>query len=260
MSVRPKKHLGQHFLHDKNIAQKVAETLTGYGGYKKVLEIGPGTGALTRFLLERKDVETSVIEVDSESVEYLQAHFPQLGERIYFRDFLHTPLHELFDEPFAVTGNFPYNISSQIVFKVLENRDRIPEMTGMFQREVALRIAEKPGSRTYGILSVLTQAFYRVEYLFTVAETVFLPPPKVKSAVIRLQRRTDYTLPCNEALFFRVVKTCFNQRRKTIRNSIRSLNPSGAVHPLFEKRPEQLGVEEFAALTSWLETLSPVAK
>lgn len=248
-SVRPKKHLGQHFLTDMNIARKVAESLTGFGGYKKVLEVGPGTGALTQYLLERKEFETSVMEVDEESVEYLNKNFPQLGSRIYLKDFLHSDIALLMSEKFAVAGNFPYNISSQIVFKILENRNVVPEMVGMFQKEVAERLAEKPGTKTYGITSVLTQAFYNVEYLFTVSENVFNPPPKVKSAVIRLQRNDIQQLECDEKLFVQVVKTCFNQRRKMIRNSIKSLNTEGVDHPLFNKRPEQLGVEEFISLT-----------
>ncbi|MFZ5554675.1 MAG: 16S rRNA (adenine(1518)-N(6)/adenine(1519)-N(6))-dimethyltransferase RsmA [Bacteroidota bacterium] len=248
-SIRPKKHLGQHFLTDMNIARKVAEALTGFGGYKKVLEVGPGTGALTRYLLERKEFEISVMEVDEESVEYLHKNFSQLGNRIYFKDFLHTDIATLMNEKFAVAGNFPYNISSQIVFKILENRNQVPEMTGMFQKEVAERLAEKPGTKTYGITSVLTQAFYNVEYLFTVNENVFNPPPKVKSAVIRLQRNDVQHLDCDEKLFVQVVKTCFNQRRKMIRNSIKALNTNNIDHPLFTKRPEQLGVEEFISLT-----------
>ncbi|HRJ40117.1 MAG TPA: 16S rRNA (adenine(1518)-N(6)/adenine(1519)-N(6))-dimethyltransferase RsmA, partial [Flavobacteriales bacterium] len=183
--VRPKKHLGQHFLIDLSIAHRVSDSLTGFGNYRQVIEVGPGTGALTRFLLERKEFLTSVVEVDSESVEYLKEYFPQLNGRIYSEDFLRMKIGQLFDGPLAVVGNFPYNISSQIVFKVIENRDQVPEMVGMFQKEMAERIAEPPGSKAYGIISVLTQAFYDVEYLFTVHENVFNPPPKVKSAVIR---------------------------------------------------------------------------
>lgn len=248
--VKPKKHLGQHFLNDPNIAKKTAESLTGFGGYKKVLEVGPGTGALTRWLLERKEFETSVMEVDEESVQYLEENIPQLKDRIYFKDFLHTDIAVLMNDKFAVVGNYPYNISSQIVFKILENRDLIPEMVGMFQKEVAERLAEKPGSKVYGITSVLTQAFYNVEYLFTVNENVFTPPPKVKSAVIRLQRNEVHKLDCDEKLFVQVVKACFNQRRKMIRNSISSLNKNNITHPLFTQRPEQLSVADFISLTN----------
>ncbi|MBX7093673.1 MAG: 16S rRNA (adenine(1518)-N(6)/adenine(1519)-N(6))-dimethyltransferase RsmA [Flavobacteriales bacterium] len=251
--VRPKKHLGQHFLHDKNIAAKIADSLTLYGNYKKVLEVGPGTGALTQFLLQKKEFETSVIEVDIESVEYLKEHYPQLKDRIHFRDFLRLDLNELFSEPVAIAGNFPYNISSQIVFKIIEHKNLVPEMVGMFQKEMAERIAEKPGTKTYGIISVLTQAFYRVEYLFTVHENVFTPPPKVKSAVIRLQRNDTQQLGCDEKLFVRVVKTAFNQRRKTIRNSVKQLNPDKKEHPYLDLRPERLSVEQFVELTNFLD-------
>ncbi|MCG2612229.1 16S rRNA (adenine(1518)-N(6)/adenine(1519)-N(6))-dimethyltransferase RsmA [Flavobacterium sp. SM15] len=248
--VKAKKHLGQHFLNDENIAQKIADSLT-LEGYKRVLEIGPGMGVLTKYLLE-KPIETYVIEIDTESVEYLNAHYSKLHEKIISKDFLKYNLKEVFgEEPYAIIGNFPYNISSQIVFKTLELRDQIPEFSGMFQKEVAERICEKKGSKTYGILSVLTQAFYDTEYLFTVSEHVFTPPPKVKSGVMRMRRKENYKLPCDEKLFFNVVKTAFNQRRKTLRNSLKSLNLSDNLREdsIFGLRPEQLSVEEFITLT-----------
>lgn len=248
--VRAKKHLGQHFLNDENIAKKIADTLT-LEGYKKVLEIGPGMGVLTKYLLE-KPIETYVIEIDTESVEYLQTHYLKLSNRIISKDFLRYNLSETFgDDPLAIIGNFPYNISSQIVFRVLEMRDRIPEFSGMFQKEVAERICEKKGSKTYGILSVLTQAFYDTEYLFTVSENVFTPPPKVKSGVMRMRRKENYKLPCEEKLFFNVVKTAFNQRRKTLRNSLKTFQLSDNLREdsIFGLRPEQLSVEQFIELT-----------
>ncbi|MEZ4853022.1 16S rRNA (adenine(1518)-N(6)/adenine(1519)-N(6))-dimethyltransferase RsmA [Flavobacterium sp.] len=254
MSVKAKKHLGQHFLTDENIAKKIADSLT-LNGYKKVLEIGPGMGVLTKYLLE-KPIETFVIEIDTESVEYLEAHYLKLRGNIISKDFLKYNLNEIFNnEAFAIIGNFPYNISSQIVFKTLEMRNQIPEFSGMFQKEVAERICEKPGSKTYGILSVLTQAFYHAEYLFTVSETVFNPPPKVKSGVLRLIRKENYTLPCNEKMFFSVVKQAFNQRRKTLRNSLKSYIHSDSLKEdsIFDLRPEQLSVEQFVELTQKIE-------
>lgn len=248
--VRAKKHLGQHFLKDENIAKKIADTLT-LEGYTHVIEIGPGMGVLTKYLLE-KPVETHVIEIDTESVAYLEAHYLKLSGRIHSEDFLKYDVRKIFeDQPFAITGNFPYNISSQIVFKTLEMRDQVPEFTGMFQKEVAERICEQPGSKTYGILSVLTQAFYNAEYLFTVSENVFNPPPKVKSGVLRLRRKEDYQLPCDEKLFFRVVKTAFQQRRKTLRNSLKTFNLSDSLKEdaIFGQRPEQLSVQAFIDLT-----------
>ena len=250
MTVRAKKHLGQHFLTDENIAKRIADTLT-LNGYKKVLEIGPGMGVLTKYLLE-KPIETFVIEIDTESVEYLEAHYLKLRGNIISKDFLKYNLNEVFNgEPIAIIGNFPYNISSQIVFKTLEMRDQIPEFSGMFQKEVAERICEKEGSKTYGILSVLTQAFYNAEYLFTVHENVFNPPPKVKSGVLRLIRKENYELPCDEKLFFSVVKQAFNQRRKTLRNSLKSFINSDILkeNSIFDLRPEQLSVERFIELT-----------
>ncbi|MEB3801571.1 16S rRNA (adenine(1518)-N(6)/adenine(1519)-N(6))-dimethyltransferase RsmA [Flavobacterium columnare] len=248
--VRAKKHLGQHFLNDENIAGKIADALT-LQGYDKVLEIGPGMGVLTKYLLE-KPIDTYVIEIDTESVEYLKTHYLKLSNKILSEDFLRFDLTKVFgNEPFAIIGNFPYNISSQIVFKVLEMRDQIPEFAGMFQKEVAERICEKKGSKTYGILSVLTQAFYETEYLFTVSEFVFTPPPKVKSGVMRMRRKENAQLPCNEKLFFNVVKTAFNQRRKTLRNSLKSFNLSDNLREdsIFDLRPEQISVEQFIELT-----------
>lgn len=254
MSVRAKKHLGQHFLNDELIAEQIADSLTG-NGYENVLEIGPGMGVLTKYLLKKK-YTTHVIEIDTESVEYLQAHYLNLANRIISKDFLKIDLSEYFgDDQVAIIGNFPYNISTQIVFKTLENRRQIPEFSGMFQKEVAKRIAEKEGSKVYGIMSVLTQAFYDVEYLFTVPPTVFNPPPKVDSGVIRLTRKENYTLPVDEKLFYRVVKTAFQQRRKTLRNSLKTMNLSDNLREdiIFDKRPEQLSVQEFISLTSKIE-------
>ncbi|PNQ74587.1 16S rRNA (adenine(1518)-N(6)/adenine(1519)-N(6))-dimethyltransferase [Hanstruepera neustonica] len=254
MSVKAKKHLGQHFLKDENIAQKIANTLS-FKGYNHVLEIGPGMGVLTKYLLE-KDVTTHVIEIDTESVEYLKANYLNLASRIIEQDFLKYDLTQVFnDEPFAITGNFPYNISSQIVFKLLEMRGQIPEFSGMFQKEVAQRICSKEGSKVYGILSVLTQAFYDATYLFTVPPSVFNPPPKVDSGVLLLKRKENFTLPCDETLFFKVVKTSFQQRRKTLRNSLKTFNLSDNLkaNVIFDKRPEQLSVLEFIELTSLIE-------
>ena len=254
MSVRAKKHLGQHFLKDEEIAKNIADSLT-LKGYNDVLEIGPGMGVLTKYLL-KKDVVTHVIEIDWDSVAYLQANFLHLAPRIIEKDFLKINLKDYFKEnQVAIIGNFPYNISTQILFKTLENRERIPEFAGMFQKEVAQRIAEKEGSKIYGILSVLTQAFYDVEYLFTVPPTVFDPPPKVDSGVIRLTRKENYTLPVDEKLFFRVVKTGFNQRRKMLRGSLKSLNLSDKLRedPIFVMRPEQLSVASFIELTAKIE-------
>jgi 16S rRNA (adenine1518-N6/adenine1519-N6)-dimethyltransferase len=254
-NVRAKKHLGQHFLHDQNIAKKIAQSLTGFGDYKHALEIGPGTGALTRFLLEEEGFKTSVIEIDTESIDYLKVHYPELQKRIIEHDFLKVDLSQHMTTPFAVIGNFPYNISSQILFKVYDNRNAIPEVVGMFQKEVAERVAEPPGSKRYGILSVLIQAFYDIEYLFTVSEKVFTPPPKVKSGVIRLTRNSTQQLGCNEDLFKQVVKTGFNHRRKTLRNSLKSLTENVDTSlPIFNQRPEQLSVEEFVGLTKLIES------
>ncbi|GHU54517.1 ribosomal RNA small subunit methyltransferase A [Bacteroidia bacterium] len=248
--VRPKKALGQHFLKDLHIAERIADTLTSYK-HLPVLEIGPGMGVLTRPLLNAGH-DLTVVELDLESVAYLEENFPSLKGRILADDFLRLDLSALFPMPFCVIGNYPYNISSQIFFKVLEYRDLIPVCSGMLQKEVAERLAAGPGSRTYGILSVLLQAWYNVEYLFTVNEDVFDPPPKVKSAVIRAVRNNRTELGCNEALFKTVVKTAFNQRRKTLRNSMKPLLGKDCPDyylPIFDKRPEQLSVEQFVELT-----------
>jgi 16S rRNA (adenine1518-N6/adenine1519-N6)-dimethyltransferase len=252
--VQPKKHLGQHFLIDANISKKIALSLTGHGGYAKVLEIGPGTGALTKFLLEDDRFSTEVVEIDDESVVYLKQHYPDLV--IHSENFLTMNFTQFGDQPLAIAGNFPYNISSQILFKVIDEHHQVTEVVGMFQKEVAERVAEKPGSKTYGILSVLLQAYYDIEYLFTVSEHVFNPPPKVKSGVIRLKRNNVTKLPCNEALFKTIVKTTFNHRRKTIRNTIKPLlNGQSFDHPLLTQRPEQLSVADFISLTQEVERL-----
>jgi len=254
MSVRAKKHLGQHFLTDESIAERIANTLS-LNGYKHVLEIGPGMGVLTKYLL-KNNTTTHVIEIDTESVDYLKANYLNLANCVYEQDFLKYDLTKIFhDEPFAVIGNFPYNISTQIVFKTLEMREQIPEFSGMFQKEVAERICSKEGSKVYGILSVLTQAFYDAEYLFTVPPTVFNPPPKVDSGVLLLKRKENFNLNCNEKLFFRVVKTAFQQRRKTLRNSLKTFNLSDNLkaNTIFDKRPEQLSVTSFIELTQHIE-------
>lgn len=250
MKVHPKKSLGQHFLKDKSIAERIASTLSGEG-YSSVLEIGPGTGVLTKFLQERNFEDLRVIEIDGESVNYMIEHFPGLS--IIHGDFLSLDLRKEFPGKLAVIGNFPYNISSQIFFRILEYRNLIPEAAGMLQKEVAERICAPPGSKTYGILSVLLQAFYSTEYLFTVSEDVFFPPPRVKSGVIRLRRNSVSKLECDEKLFFRVVKAAFNQRRKTLRNSIKSaFRLTGDDNRFFGLRAEQLSVQEFVELTDWL--------
>lgn len=247
--VIPKKSLGQHFLKDENIARKIAGSLSGEQ-YQHVLEVGPGTGALTKWLAKDNRLQLSAIERDRASIAYLQQHFPQL--HLIEGDFLATDLHSLFHNPFAIIGNFPYNISSQILFKIVEHRDEVPEVVGMLQKEVAERLAAKPGSKTYGILSVLMQAWYNVELLFKVKPGVFHPPPKVESAVIRMKRNPVKQLECNEKLFIRVVKTAFNQRRKMLRNS---LAPLGELlnDPILSKRPEQLSIQDFVQLTNQIE-------
>jgi 16S rRNA (adenine1518-N6/adenine1519-N6)-dimethyltransferase len=250
--VRPKKALGQHFLKDAEIARRISDTLTGVG-YSTVLEIGPGMGILTDFLMERGFTDFRVIEIDSESVTFLKAHIPGL-EKIITGDFLRLDFDAYFTGKMAIIGNFPYNISSQILFKVLQHRDKVVEVCGMLQKEVAERICAGPGSRRYGILSVLLQAFYTAEYLFTVSESVFSPPPKVKSGVIRLIRNDVSHLDCDEALFLRVVKASFNQRRKTLRNSVRSAFVlKRDDYPEFGLRPEQLSVAQFVRLTEWID-------
>ena len=249
--VQPKKNLGQHFLNDKVIARRIADSLTG-AGYDTVLEIGPGMGVLTEYLMERGFPDFRVIEIDNESVHFLQTNFPDL-KNIIRGDFLSMDLESVFPQKIGIIGNFPYNISTQILFKVLSHREKVVEITGMLQKEVAERICAGPGSKTYGIISVLLQAFYKTEYLFTVSEHVFSPPPKVKSGVIRLTRNEVKSLDCDEALFIRVVKACFNQRRKTLRNSVRSaFELKRDDYHEFGNRPEQLSVSQFVELTQWI--------
>lgn len=260
--VRAKKHLGQHFLRDAGIAERIAGTLS-LDGYKNVLEIGPGMGVLTRYLLQR-ELELVAMDLDAESIVYLKHSFPlehpeiadQIGRMVLIEaDFLKFDLQGLYgSEPFAITGNFPYNISSQIVFKMLEHRRQVPEFSGMFQKEVAQRICEGPGSKAYGILSVLVQAYYHAEYLFTVPPSVFDPPPKVDSGVLRLRRREAQNLDCDEVLFQKLVKTAFNQRRKTLRNSLKSFGLSDFLKEdsIFDRRPEQLSVADFVTLTQMM--------
>lgn len=254
--VRAKKALGQHFLTDLNIARKICDSLTerADGDPEAVLEVGCGMGVLTQYLLQRSDITTYGAEIDSESVEYLNVHYPDFTPRLIEGDFLKMNLQERFPGGVRVIGNFPYNISSQIFFKIIENRDLVPQCVGMIQKEVAVRIAEPPGSKEYGILSVLLQAWYDIEYLFTVSEKVFNPPPKVKSAVIRLRRNGTTKLGCDETLFVKVVKASFGQRRKMLRNSLKAAfgNFGGAEHPLFTTRAEQLSVAQFVELTNWV--------
>ena len=254
MEVRAKKALGQHFLTDQSIAKGIVDALRG----EKVLEVGPGMGVLTQYLLPIRGKNLKAVEIDTESVAYLKSHFPELGENLVAGDFLKMNMGTLFDGEYSVIGNFPYNISSQIFFKILEHRDRIPEVVCMIQKEVAERIAEKPGTKTYGILSVFLQAWYDIEYLFTVGSGAFNPPPKVQSAVIRLTRNGRTSLGCDEKLFRMVVKTAFGQRRKTLRNSLKPIIAStGAAvdttDPVFDLRPERLGVDDFVALTVSLQ-------
>jgi len=253
MKVRPKKHLGQHFLCDVPIAEQIVGLLSGHLNYQTVLEIGPGMGVLTQFLLKNPDYQTHVVELDRESVAYLKQHFPVLADRIYAEDFLKMSIEDIGkpQNKLAVIGNFPYNISSQILFKVLENRDLVPEVVGMFQKEVAQRIASPPGGREYGILSVFMQAFYTIEYAFSVPPEAFDPPPKVQSGVIHLRRNTVAQLECDEKRFFQVVKTAFNQRRKTLRNALKPLGVQFD-HPLLDLRAERLSVADFVLLTNLL--------
>ena len=257
--VKPKKFLGQHFLKDMDIARRIAETMIGYAGVP-ILEIGPGTGVLTRYLLAAGH-DLTVVEIDRESVAYLRAHFPELDNRILEEDFLKLRLDKTFPGRFCVIGNYPYNISSQIFFKVLDYKDLIPCCSGMIQIEVAERMASGPGNKNYGILSVLMQAWYDIEYLFTVPEHVFEPPPKVKSAVIRMTRNKVTDLGCSEQLFKQIVKTSFNQRRKTLRNSLKPILGKECPlyeSPIFDKRPEQLSVDQFISLTKEIEVVLPV--
>lgn len=251
--VKAKKHLGQHFLNDTTIAKKIVESLLEKDKETPIIEIGPGTGVLTQYLINEVD-NFLALDVDTESVDYLKTTYPLKKEKILVADFLQIDIRKLAGNKFNVIGNFPYNISSQIMFKVLEHKHDVNIVVGMFQKEVAERLAEKPGTKTYGILSVLLQAFYDIEYLFTVGPEVFTPPPRVNSAVIRLVRNERKELDCDEKLFFRVVKTCFNQRRKMIRNSVQPLlGNRDLTHPFFEKRPEQLSVEQFMELTIFVE-------
>lgn len=251
--VKAKKHLGQHFLNDTTIAKKIVESLLEKDKETPIIEIGPGTGVLTQYLINEVD-NFLALDVDTESVDYLKTTYPLKKEKILVADFLQIDIRKLAGDKFNVIGNFPYNISSQIMFKVLEHKHDVNIVVGMFQKEVAERLAEKPGTKTYGILSVLLQAFYDIEYLFTVGPEVFTPPPRVNSAVIRLVRNERKELDCDEKLFFRVVKTCFNQRRKMIRNSVQPLlGNRDLTHPYFEKRPEQLSVEQFMELTIFVE-------
>lgn len=246
--VRPKKALGQHFLCDVSIAQDIVNALETPN--PNLLEIGPGMGVLTQYLLLKDNVQFSVVEIDDESVVYLNQKYPVLAGKIISDDFLRLPLNEMYTTPLSIIGNFPYNISSQILFKIYENKELVTEMVGMFQKEVAERVAALPGKKTYGILSVLLQAFYDIEYLFTVHENSFNPPPKVKSAVIRMKRNSNKQLHCDEALFKQIVKTAFNQRRKTIRNSLKSFNFDAEFlqTSIFNARPEQLSVQDFETI------------
>lgn len=287
MEVRAKKSLGQHFLTDLSIAQRIADSLTAPvtpgdctrdtgsstssgkdgAGQTDVLEVGPGMGVLTQFLLQRPELNLKMVEIDRESVDYLLVHFPQVNGSLIEADFLKLRLETFFKGQFCIIGNFPYNISSQIFFKILDYKESVPQVVCMIQKEVAERIAEKPGSKTYGILSVLLQAWYDIEYLFTVGEGAFNPPPKVKSAVIGLVRNSRKELGCDESLFKAVVKTSFNQRRKTMRNSLRPIVSAKASRegwneeqvsaflsqPVFDLRPERLGVEDFISLTHSLQ-------
>lgn len=271
MEVRAKKSLGQHFLTDLSIARQIADALQPDAtdtAVTDVLEVGPGMGVLTQYLLQRQDISLKMVEIDRESVDYLLVNFPQVNGRLIEGDFLRLRAEEFFSGKFCVIGNFPYNISSQIFFRILDWKDSVPQVVCMIQKEVAERIAEKPGTKTYGILSVLLQAWYDIEYLFAVGEGAFSPPPKVKSAVIRLKRNGRTDLGCDEKLFKTVVKTAFNQRRKTMRNSLRPLlnekaaregltaeqAAAFAADPVFDLRPERLSVEDFIALTLKLQT------
>ncbi len=254
ITVRPKKSLGQHFLKDNAIAERIADTLDKFSEFP-VLEVGPGTGVLTRFLIE-KEKDLTVVELDRDSVAYLKQNMPSLKDRIIEDDFLQLDLSKLYTDKFCIIGNYPYNISSQIFFKVLDYKNMIPCCSGMIQREVAQRLAASPGNKTYGILSVLIQAWYDIEYLFTVDENAFIPPPKVKSAVVRLTRNDREKMNCNEKLFKTVVKTSFNRRRKMLRNSVKPLLPENSdvlSHEIFTKRPEQLSITQFEELTNMLE-------
>ena len=255
MEVRAKKALGQHFLTDQSVARAIVAALSADSPVRDVLEIGPGMGVLSQYLVQREDIDLKLIEIDSESVEYLLTHLPGMEGRLMEGDYLRLDMSRIFPGPYRVIGNFPYNISSQIFFKILEDKDRVPEVVCMIQKEVADRIAEKPGSKVYGILSVLLQAWYDIEYVISVGPGAFVPPPKVHSAVIRLRRNARTELGCDERLFKQVVKTAFNQRRKTLRNALKPLLPEGAdtSDPIFDLRAERLGVEDFVRLTLLLQ-------
>jgi len=254
--VKAKKHLGQHFLTDKNIAEKIVNSLQASAQYKQVLEVGPGMGILSDFLLANKDLETYLIDIDTESYEFLKKKYSNLGERLINGDFLQLDFAKVFPAKFGIIGNFPYNISSQILFKVLDNRNQVVELVGMFQKEVAQRCAEKPGSKEYGILSVFLQAYYKVEYLFSVKPGVFNPPPKVNSAVIRLTRNEVEKLNCDEKLFWQVVRAGFNQRRKTLKNALSSLvsKENMTDDPMLDLRAERLSVDDFVKLTNLISS------
>lgn len=253
--VRPKKFLGQHFLKDQNIALKIVEAINLSPGRNRIIEIGPGTGVLTKFLATNKSVDLRLVEIDSESVSFLSHHYPELREQIVEGDFLALGTNDLFIEDFIIVGNFPYNISSQIFFKVLELRNQVTQVVCMLQKEVAERIAEKEGSKAYGILSVLLQAYYDIEFLFKVPPGVFHPPPKVMSAVIRLTRNKTQQLACDETLFKKVVKQSFQNRRKTLRNALKPLTLHASIYalPLMDKRAEQLTVDQFITLTQLIQ-------
>lgn len=255
--VKAKKHLGQHFLTDKGIAKRIVESLISTDKYNQVLEVGPGMGILSDFLLQNKSYETYLIDIDTESYHFLNEKYAELGNRLINADFLKMNFDDFFPGKFAIIGNFPYNISSQILFKILENRHKVVEMVGMFQKEVAQRCASPAGTKDYGILSVFLQAYYKIEYLFTVKPGTFNPPPKVHSAIIRLTRNEVEALDCDEKLFWRVVKAGFNQRRKTLRNAVSAVMPKDKMddHIYFEKRAEQLTVEDFVALTKHVSAL-----
>lgn len=253
--VRPKKSLGQHFLHDQNTARRIVDSLTSDSASVSVLEIGPGMGVLTKYLLEKKELDLRLVEIDRDAVAYLRKNFPLRPEQIIEGDFLEIDIRQLFEGQFSVIGNFPYNISSQIFFRILDHRDKVREVVCMLQKEVAERLASVHGNKTYGILSVLLQAFYNIEMLFKVAPGAFTPPPKVMSAVIRLKRNKREKLDCDEQLFVQVVKQGFNNRRKTLRNALKNLNLAAEVAslPLLDKRAEQLSVDDFIALTRLIE-------
>ena len=256
MEVRAKKALGQHFLTDQSIARGIVNALENGSSVRDVLEIGPGMGVLTQYLLQREDIDLKMVELDGESVDYLLSHFNGMQGNLYQADYLKLDIHKIFKGPYRVIGNFPYNISSQIFFKILSDKNLVPEVVCMIQKEVAERIAEKPGSKTYGILSVLLQAWYDIDYVMSVGSGAFCPPPKVQSAVIRLRRNGRIALGCDEKLFKQVVKAAFNQRRKTLRNALKPLLPEGfeTSDPVFDLRAERLGVEDFIALTNKLST------